>query len=342
MNYNMQRIEELLQSFARVYNGSERLKREYDLLEQSKQLNMVVDDYRRLYEIYCQQQSENFTPLDVDSQKWVEALKYSFTKIEEDSNEFIKDCKITKNAIKLGILPDTYRNLYESYLIYYHQQSNEENQTNLNRFKLPSLEIIKNFLSKKHQKLPKNWVAFLGLKLLQGSVLISVLVSGINYAREAPKRQKLAHYQAWQIVNSARDQQTSGGRIQALEDLNKDKASLEGLNARQANLEDIKLKGATLKRVNLEQANLKNANLQGAILQGAILWEAKLQKAELVRAKLVRAILYETDLSRAKLEKANLRGADLRGANLEGADLEGANLREARNLTLEQVQVAKN
>ncbi|MEP0858616.1 pentapeptide repeat-containing protein [Trichocoleus sp. DQ-U1] len=382
MNYNMQRIEELLQSFARVYNGSERLKREYDLLEQSKQLNMVVDDYRRLYEIYCQQQSENFTPVDVDSQKWVEALKYSFTKIEEDSNEFIKDCKITQNAIKLGILPDTYRNLYESYLIYYYQKFNEDNQTNPNQFKLPDLETIKDFLSKKHQKFPKNWAAFLGLKLLQGSVLISVLLSGINYVREAPKRQKQAHYQAWQIVNSARDQQTSGGRIKALEDLNNDKVSLEGLNARQANLDGINLKGAILKRVVLEQALLQKANLEKANLQEANLREANLQEAELPKANLEGAtlegaILFKTDLSGAKLEtaflqdatleearlqdadleranlrKANLQGANLQGANLQGAilreanlqgaNLQGADLRKARKLTPEQVKAAKN
>jgi hypothetical protein len=134
------------------------------------------------------------------------------------------------------------------------------------------------------------------------------------------------------------------------------------LNARQANLDGIKLKrailkGAVLEKALLQKANLEQAILQGATLQEAILWQAKLRKAELVQAKLVRAILYDADLSGAKLEKANLRKADLRkavlegadlreadleGANLEGANLEGADLREARNLTPEQVQVAKN
>ncbi len=82
-----------------------------------------------------------------------------------------------------------------------------------------------------------------------------------------------------------------------------------------------------LVEANLQAANLTGVNLQGANLQGAILYEATLAPAV---------------LSEAKLFGALFQAADMRGAYLGLADLGGAFLSDAKNLTAEQVQSAKN
>ena len=82
-----------------------------------------------------------------------------------------------------------------------------------------------------------------------------------------------------------------------------------------------------LAEANLHAANLTRVNLQGANLQGAILHEADLAPAFLSEAKLFGAIFH---------------AADMRGAYLGLADLGGAFLSDAKNLTAEQVQSAKN
>ena len=82
-----------------------------------------------------------------------------------------------------------------------------------------------------------------------------------------------------------------------------------------------------LVHANLHAANLTRVNLQGANLQGAILHEANLAPAFLSEAKLFGALFL---------------AADMRGAYLGLADLGGAFLSDAKNLTAEQVQSAKN
>ncbi|RUS93913.1 hypothetical protein DSM106972_095120 [Dulcicalothrix desertica PCC 7102] len=44
-------IDELRESFNRVYDGPDRLQREYDLVMESERLGVPLDTYRRLYEL---------------------------------------------------------------------------------------------------------------------------------------------------------------------------------------------------------------------------------------------------------------------------------------------------
>ena len=73
------------------------------------------------------------------------------------------------------------------------------------------------------------------------------------------------------MISSAEGQGGSGGRVQALEDLNGDKQSLVGLTAADAFQKEIDLAGA----------ELDNANLRGTTLGGADLREASLKNADL-------------------------------------------------------------
>ncbi len=54
-----------------------------------------------------------------------------------------------------------------------------------------------------------NWLGSLALfQLLEYAGRLTVLVAVIFYFIEAPERRKQAHYQAWQLINSAQGQMT--------------------------------------------------------------------------------------------------------------------------------------
>ncbi len=119
---------------------------------------------------------------------------------------------------------------------------------------------------------------------------------------------KAANYQAWAVVNSAQGKGGSGGRVDALQDLNRNSVSLAGVRLDGAWLESIELGGARLSRASLRETNLSGARLQGANLEGADLTGANLTGADLSGA-----FLKSADLSGAQLGTADLRTADLAG-----------------------------
>src|SRR6266699_3248514 len=63
-----------------------------------------------------------------------------------------------------------------------------------------------------------------------------------------PDRQKQKHYQAWQVINTAQGKGGSGGRIEALHELNEDRVPLVGVNVSSSFLQGLKLKDASLVR----------------------------------------------------------------------------------------------
>jgi len=57
-----------------------------------------------------------------------------------------------------------------------------------------------------------------------------VLIVAIFYVAGSGSRVKMRHYQAWQVINTAQDKGGSGGRIEALQELNADKVSPVGVD----------------------------------------------------------------------------------------------------------------
>jgi hypothetical protein len=159
------------------------------------------------------------------------------------------------------------------------------------------------------------------LEVLEYLSVLSVLFAVIFYFAESGDRQKQKHYQAWQVINTAQGKGGSGGRIEALQELNLDHVPLVGVSAAGAFLQGIQLRGANLFRADLEAVDLRDANLQAVDLEYANLRSANFRQANLSGAKLAGAVLEDADLVNADLD-----GADLRGANLENADLRNANL----------------
>src|ERR1700722_1501248 len=147
------------------------------------------------------------------------------------------------------------------------------------------------------------WLAEWAKWILSRSALLEVLEYGstlgivfgvIFYFAGAKDRLEQKHYQAWQVINTAQGKGGSGGRIDALQDLNSDRVPLVGVNVAGAFLGGIHLERAPLTRSNFDAADVRNC-----------------------------------DLSFANLEYSSLRSANLRDSELRNVSVENADLRDA-------------
>lgn len=172
------------------------------------------------------------------------------------------------------------------------------------------------------------WIAWcLGrwafLEVLEYLGTFSVLIAVVFYFAGSGDRQKQKHYQAWQVINTAQGKGGSGGRIEALQELNQDRVPLVGLDVSGAFLMGVKLVSASLSRSVMEAADMRNSNLSGADMSHADLDSANLRKANLRRTNLKYASLQDSDLTGADLSGADFTGTDLTNADLTDANLKG-------------------
>lgn len=167
-----------------------------------------------------------------------------------------------------------------------------------------------------------NW-AF--LEVLEYLSSFSVLIAVIFFFSESGDRVKARHYEAWQVINTAQGKGGSGGRIEALQELNEDKVPLVGVDVSSAYLQGLRLEHASLVRADFSSADLRTSDLTGCDLT-----LANLNSANFRSATLRNAALTEADLREADLNGADLRDADLFGAMLDGADLRLAKMQNAR------------
>ncbi|HEX4122381.1 MAG TPA: pentapeptide repeat-containing protein, partial [Verrucomicrobiae bacterium] len=149
-----------------------------------------------------------------------------------------------------------------------------------------------------------------------------ILFAAIFYFAGAPDRLKQKHYQAWQVINTAEGKGGSGGRIDALQELNDDRVSLIGVNVAGAYLEGVRLSRAEARRANFSAADMRKAIFKEANLDGATLDWANLRNADLRGCDLASANLTDADLVGANLAGANLLDVSLERADLSNADLD--------------------
>lgn len=173
------------------------------------------------------------------------------------------------------------------------------------------------------------WVAFVlsrwnFLDVLEYLGSFSVLIAVIFWFSESGDRIKQRHYQAWQVINTAQGKGGSGGRIDALQELNADHVPLVGVDVSSAFLQGVKLGHAKLGRADLSAADLRNSDLHFADLTWADLHSANLRNSNLAHAVFDSANLQNCDFWGSDLGGARLDGADLSGADLRSADLKGA------------------
>ena len=173
------------------------------------------------------------------------------------------------------------------------------------------------------------------IEVLECLGTFSVLIAVIVYFAETGDRVKQKHYQAWQVINTAQGNGGSGGRIEALQELNDDHVPLVGVDASDAFLQGIRLRKANLLRCNLEGTDLRDSVFAAANLEFASLKSANLRRGNLEGTNLSSA-----DLSDADLTEANLAGADLSGVDLTDAGLVSANLKGVRWQNIKAIEKA--
>lgn len=128
-------------------------------------------------------------------------------------------------------------------------------------------------------------------------------------------------------------------------------ARLFGCDFSYANLES-----AVLYRVRAQLSRFYGTNLVQANFNGSILQDCNFDRADLTSAKLQNCDATRSSFTRTKLESCDFRGCKLggcefsgafmvhsrfEGAVLRGADLRGANMKGARELTSEQLSLAR-
>ena len=187
-----------------------------------------------------------------------------------------------------------------------------------------SLDWVAYFLS--------NWKL---LEVLEYLGSLSVLVAVIFYFSESSDRTKQKHYQAWQVINTAQGKGGSGGRLEALQELNADRVPLVGVDVSGAYLQDIHLEKAKLVRANFSAADARMADFRGADFSDANLRGANFRGGNFSSANLQRV-----DLQHADLLGGDLSGADLSGALLTDADLRNTNLANVRWRDLANIKSA--
>jgi hypothetical protein len=156
----------------------------------------------------------------------------------------------------------------------------------------------------------------------KAGTIFATVFSLLQYCGEVPKRQQQNYFQAWQLINTASTQPGQGGRVQALEYINKDKPwwivppflkfvpkckkekeneCLVGVKIEKANLNGVDLEGANLTSSEFGGTSFRDANLKGVIFKDAEF-----------------AFIDKDDNNKKKF--ANFKGANLENADLSNAD----------------------
>ena len=230
------------------------------------------------------------------------------------------------------------------------------------RFESTKLEI---FLDKVSQILEE--VALFKILAVLNNLALLVAVLTWIFSREDRLKQK--HYEAWSVINTAAAimprcenpeltygsgrgcqviQGSSGesGRISAIEELHKDKQTLEGLNVAGAYLREIDIsRRCFLIFFNCHSIILSKANFEGADLSKGNLLGARIDAADLNRARFFRSNLTDIDLTSSNLREsifiqANLQEAKLENTNFDQALLLDTILTNAESLETSQLDKA--
>ena len=180
------------------------------------------------------------------------------------------------------------------------------------------------------------------LEVLEYLSILSVLIGVIFYFSEAGDRTKQKHYQAWQVINTAQGKGGSGGRIEALQELNLDRVPLVGVNVAGAFLQGIRLLRANLLRADLEAADLRDSILDGSDLEYANLRSANFRQARLRGVNFMGADLTDADFVNADLAGADLRGASMSNADLRNVNLAGIRWQQIRNIEKANIHGVRN
>jgi Pentapeptide repeats (8 copies) len=180
------------------------------------------------------------------------------------------------------------------------------------------------------------------IEVLEYLEALSVLVAVIFYFADSGNRIKQRHFQAWQVINTAQGKGGSGGRIDALQELNQDKVPLVGVNVAGAFLQGLNLERAELDRANFNSADVRNSDFEAADFSDSDLGGANFRESNLRRALLKGSSLQDADLSWSDLTGADISGVSLQDADLRYTDLSGIKWQNVSSIKLANLYGVKN
>jgi hypothetical protein len=194
---------------------------------------------------------------------------------------------------------------------------------------------------------PFEWLAYLlsrwsFLEVLEYLGSFSILIAVIFYFGESGDRLKQKHYQAWQVINTAQGKGGSGGRIEALQELDEDGVPLVGVDVSGAFLQGVRLPHARLIRANFNAADARNSDFEASDFLTSNLHSGNFRNSNFSSANLQDADLGEADLCSANLSNANLAGATLDGADLGNADISNVRWKGTRGVRGTSLQGVRN
>ena len=134
----------------------------------------------------------------------------------------------------------------------------------------------------------------------------------------------------------------SGGRIEALAELNADHVPLVGVDLSSAFLQGVQLPNARLLRANFNGADVRNSNLDSSDLSYASLNGANFRQSNLSHASLVSANLGDGDFCGAQFDGSDLSDATLDAADLGNADLGGIKWQQIKSIRKANLAGVKN
>jgi uncharacterized protein YjbI with pentapeptide repeats/ABC-type sugar transport system substrate-binding protein len=318
-NTKLSIFTEINDSFNYIRAISDPINQEYELIQESKRLDIPVDSYRRLLAAYIK--SEDTSTLD---HKLLKPVKF----MDQRLGDFVAWCEgISLYKLSILIGQATLLLATGSYFIDAPQRHQEE----LNNAKKLILD---------NANLQFNEARIDAFELLNQNCTTMV---GIQAPKAYMPKLKLNKCYEFKpdfqtffpkpIIFRYRGAKLNHANLAGadLSGANLAGADLSGANLEKANLAGANLAGANLayanmKEVNLRRANLKDAHLVGANITYGIMSRANLESADLSEANLFGSWLLWVNLSHSQLYHANLSHSFLSRANLEGADFYRANL----------------
>lgn len=191
------------------------------------------------------------------------------------------------------------------------------------------------------------WAAFFlsnwkFLEVLEYLSSLSVLAAVLFYFSESGDRTKQKHDQAWQVINTAQGKGGSGGRVEALQELNADRVPLVGVDVSGAFLQGVRLKGAKLLRANFSAVDARNGVFRHSDFTDANLHSANFRESDFRNARFVRCDMDDADFWGADLTEADLTEASLERTDLRNADFLGVHWRDIRSLKLANIYGVRN
>jgi BTB/POZ domain-containing protein KCTD9 len=176
---------------------------------------------------------------------------------------------------------------------------------------------------------------------------LAIIIGLISYLWNQENFRNSEVFSAWQTINAANGQTGSGGRIKALEYLNKEQCrfpffffcshpeKLSYLEVPRASLSKIKLDNAKIDHSNLSFSTLDEASFIKANISESNLNNTQIHNAKMNTVNLTESTLYDSNLENTEINNSILKNSHFDRASLTNVFLDSSDLSQATFISSE-------